>query len=129
IRVTVQLINAEDGYNIWSERYDRQLKNIFSIQDEIAAKVGEKLKLTFFADNANAESRTVNPQAYEMVLKGNFHFNKGPEGLDYAVEYYKKEIAIDSGLSLSQLGWAILKKCFWPSGLIAMGLTTFSSCC
>jgi len=106
VRITVQLINAEDGYHIWSERYDRQLKDIFSIQDEIAAKVGEKLKLTLLADNVNSESRTVNPQAYEMVLKGNFHFNKGPEGFHDAVEYHKKQLQSTRRMLIRISVWA-----------------------
>jgi TolB-like protein/class 3 adenylate cyclase len=109
VRVTVNLINAEDESTIWSDQYDRQLKDIFSIQDEIAVKVGEKLKLTLFKDNVSSESRTVNPAAYEMVLKGNFYFNKGPEGIAEAVEFHKKAIAIDSTYAYPhiRLGWAI----------------------
>jgi TolB-like protein len=46
LRITVQLINAEDGYNLWSERYDREIDDIFALQDEIALTITEKLKIT-----------------------------------------------------------------------------------
>ena len=108
IRVTVNLINAEDESTIWTNQYDSQLKDIFNLQQEIATNVGEKLKVTLFADNVNPESRTVNPQAYEMVLRGNLHFNKGPADIPLAVEFHKKAIAIDSAYAYPhiRLGWA-----------------------
>ncbi len=111
LRITVQLVNAEDGYNIWSERYDRKLKDIFSIQDDIATKVKEKLKLTLF-ENVITEPRQVNLEAYEMVLKGNFYFNQGPEGFEKAVEYHKKAIAIDTAYAYPyiRLAWAIYQQ-------------------
>ena len=111
IKVVVRLINADDESIIWTDPYEKELKDIFIIQDEIATKVGEKLKLTF-SSNDTSESRTVNPQAIENLLKGNFYFNKGSiKGYRDAVDYYKESISIDSTYAYPhiRLGWAIYR--------------------
>ena len=108
VKVIVRLLNVEDGSIIWTEPFDRKFKDLFSLQNEIAANVGEKLKLTF-ENNVSPDSATVNPLAYELVLKGNYYFNKGPEGYREAGGYYKKAITIDSSYSYAYIrqGWAI----------------------
>lgn len=108
VKVIVRLLNVDDGSIIWTEPFDREVKNLFSLQNEIAAIVGEKLKLTF-ENKMPVDSVILNPQAYDLVLKGNYYFNKGPQGFREAVEYYKKAIVTDSGYAYSyiKLGWAI----------------------
>jgi adenylate cyclase len=110
IRIYTQLINADDEYLVWSERYERELKNIYSIQDEIASKISEKLKLTLLDKQDIPESRIVNPEAYETVLRGNLFFNKGDFGK--AIDYYNKAIGIDSAYAYPyiRLGWAIYQR-------------------
>ena len=109
VKVIVKLINAHDESIIWSYPYDKELKDIFKIQNEIATTVGEKLQLTFSENYVNDESRTVNPEAFEMNLKGNLNFNKGGyEGFQAAVEFHKKAIKIDPAYAYPyiRLGWA-----------------------
>ena len=68
IRITAQLINAADGYHIWSQRYDREMNDIFALQDDICSKIAEHLKLTLLQDHTTmVEKRpTNNLHAYEL---------------------------------------------------------------
>ena len=72
LRVTAQLVNAADGYHIWSERFDRELEDVFAIQDEIATMIAERLKVTLA--ERGAEPVVVRPtdslEAYELYVKG-----------------------------------------------------------
>ena len=72
LRVTAQLINAADGYHIWSERFDRDLEDVFAIQDEIATKIAERLKVTLIgpADAPLVKPQTDNLEAYQLYVKG-----------------------------------------------------------
>jgi TolB-like protein/Tfp pilus assembly protein PilF len=70
LRVTVQLIRADNGYNLWSETYDRQLEDIFKLQDEIATAVVGALKLKLLAPTTGSNRQTANPEAYNQYLIG-----------------------------------------------------------
>ena len=70
IRVTAQLINAEDGYHLWSQRYDRELADVFAVQDEIAAAIAAALQVRLVGRSAAVERRVPNLAAYEAFLKG-----------------------------------------------------------
>jgi TolB-like protein/Tfp pilus assembly protein PilF len=98
IRVTAQLIRADNGYHLWSQTYDRDLKDVFKVQDEIAGRVVEELKLTLpAAASANAE-RTGNAAAHSQYLLGRKFFDQPtPEGYKSAVEAFKSAIALDPG--------------------------------
>src|SRR5688500_11577291 len=78
LRITVQLVNATDGYHLWSERYDREMKDIFDVQDEITLAVVDALKLKLFGEEKAAilKRYTDNPEAYELYLKGLYHSYK-----------------------------------------------------
>jgi adenylate cyclase len=121
LRVGVNLNDAATGNLIWSQRFEQQMKDIFTIRDAIAAEVGDKLKLTIYKDN-DEKPETEDPRGVEMVLKGNYHFSRGPAGYREAVEYYKKAIAIDSlhGHPHVRLGWAYYQMTLfgqYPSGI------------
>jgi TolB-like protein/Tfp pilus assembly protein PilF len=108
IRITVQLINVEDGYHIWSERYDRKLEDIFAIQDEITAKIVERLKSTLDLQvKPVLYERPDNLTAYDSYLKGRFHINEfTPDNIESAIGFYKKAIKEDPGFSLAYTGLA-----------------------
>ena len=108
ISVRVYLNDAETGYQLKTWEYNKQFKEITVLQDEIARDISEELKLSFFDDKLPNESNPVNTEAYELVLKGNYHFNKGPEGLAEAVLDYQRSIAADTTYAYPyvRLGWA-----------------------
>ena len=78
LRINAQLINAEDGYHLWSERYDRDMDDIFAVQDEIAHSVVEKLKVKLLGEQETPiiKRPTDNLVAYNLVLKGRYYLPK-----------------------------------------------------
>ncbi|CAN5567827.1 hypothetical protein BH18ACI1_BH18ACI1_07820 [soil metagenome] len=91
LRITVQLINAANGYHLWSERYDREMQDIFDVQDEITLAVVDALKVKLLGEEKAAVLKrgTDNTEAYEFYLKGIYHSNKyTTEGWTQAIEYF-----------------------------------------
>ena len=96
VRVTAQLINAADGYHLWSERYDRELTDVFAVQDEIAAAIAAALKLKLSGEAAPVHRHTPNVPAYEAFLKGRYHMLKGtPEGWARGKDFLEQAVALD----------------------------------
>lgn len=98
LRINVQLVNAADGYQLWSERYDREMKDIFDIQDEITVAVVDALKIKLLGDEKTSmlKRRTQSPEAYEFYLRGLSHFNRWtPTDFEKAIENFKRTISID----------------------------------
>lgn len=88
IRINAQLINVADGYHLWSERYDREMDDVFEVQDEIARSIAEALKVRLMpAEEAGLSSRgTENVEAYNDYLKGRYYFNRR-EALEAIFEF------------------------------------------
>jgi TolB-like protein/Tfp pilus assembly protein PilF len=99
LRISAQLIKVDDDIHLWSETYDRELKDVFAIQDEISQAVVQNLKVTLLGEVRKplVKDYTKNTKAYELFLKGRYFENKGPLGLDKAIEYMKKTIKADPG--------------------------------
>ena len=77
LRINAQLINTEDGYHLWSERYDRTMDDVFEVQDEIAQTVVQKLKVKLLIPDVPLVKRpTDNLEAYNLCLQGHYHFLK-----------------------------------------------------
>jgi len=91
-RITAQLINVEDGFHIWSETYDREIEDIFAVQEDIANRIVEKLKLHV---QKTSKSQTKNIEAYELLLKGSYFFMKGYEHTEKAMGYFQKAVELD----------------------------------
>ena len=109
VRIVAQLINAADGCHIWSERYDRELQDIFEVQDEIARTIADRLKVTLGPEKAQPLVRpeTRNLEAYQAYLKGRFHWNKrSADGLQKAIEYFQQAIGKDLGYAVAYAGLA-----------------------
>ncbi len=109
MRIAVQLSNAADGFQVWSERYDRQMADIFDVQDEITLAVVDALKLRLFGEARAAALKrgTEDPEAHDHYLKGRFCWNqRTPESLRQAVEHYQRAIAADPGYALAYAGLA-----------------------
>ena len=110
LRITAQLVSIEDGCHLWSERYDRELEDIFDIQDEISLAILDALKVKLLGHEKAAVLKryTDNTEAYQLYLLGRFHYNKwaGLEGYMKAVEFYNKAIKKDSEYVLAYTGLA-----------------------
>lgn len=97
IRVTAQLINAADGSHMWSETYNRDLKSIFKLQDEITQAVVQMLKLKLLEVPSVKISGAGNIEAYNLILQGNYFFDKlDKENVAKAVDLYNQALSIDS---------------------------------
>ncbi len=110
VRITAQLIHAEEDFHFWSETWDRKLENIFEIQDEISLHIAEKLREQyghFEIQEHLVEKNTGNIEAYEYFLKARYHFNKwNPVDARKAIEFYKKAIKLDPNHTDSYVGLA-----------------------
>src|SRR6266513_2998411 len=109
VRVNVQLINAMTDAHLWADTYDRKLTDIFAVESEIAKTVAETLqaRLTGSEKSSLTKTPTVNPEAYELYLKGRFFWNKRTgDDLRKSIEYLKQAIAKDPGYALAYAGLA-----------------------
>jgi tetratricopeptide (TPR) repeat protein len=102
------LINTKDGFHIWSEKYDRDMDDIFAIQDEIASAITEKLKVTLLEEEKTIihKTPTDNKEAYELYLKGRFFWNKRGPGLKKGLECFQEAEKLDPNFALAQAGIA-----------------------
>ena len=103
IRVTIQLIDARSGFQVWSERYDRQVEDIFELQEDIARAITERLKVSL---GAGARRSTSNLQAYEFYLKGRYYWAQRPQGIRKAIEYFEGAIDKDPRFARARAGLA-----------------------
>ena len=93
VRITVQLIQAEDGYHLWSETYDRTLDDVFAIQDEIAAEVVAQLKVTLLS--AAPVAKETDPEAYALFLQARHLGRQGTaKAFEQAIALYQQALAI-----------------------------------
>jgi eukaryotic-like serine/threonine-protein kinase len=107
IRITAQLVNVENGYHLWSETYDRQLEDVFAIQDEISRAIVEALKLRLGGATDHLVAPTKNIEAYNLYLKGRFFFNKFTEpGLQKALELFQHALLEDPAFGRAYAGIA-----------------------
>ncbi|MGH7530890.1 MAG: protein kinase domain-containing protein [Gemmatimonadales bacterium] len=109
LRITAQLTSAGDGRLLWSQRYDRALADVFTIQDEIAQTIVRTLRATTFADLAEPLPRryTKNIKAYGLYLKGRYAWNKRTqEGVAEGIQYFEQAIAEDPDYALAYTGLA-----------------------
>ncbi len=103
IRVTAQLIKAEDGFPLWSERFDRDMTDVFAIQDEIAGAIVKQLKGTLSGETARTKGgrHVPNLEAYNAYLKGRYHLYKyTPADFARAKECFESSIALDPDFAL-----------------------------
>lgn len=94
VRITAQLINVDNGFHLWSETYNRELDDIFAVQDDIANRISKKFKLHIQKDS-KSKSIPQNTEAYELLLKGSYFFKKGYEYKQKALEYFQMAVELD----------------------------------
>jgi adenylate cyclase len=107
IRISAQLVSVDNGYQLWSETYDRQLEDIFALQDDISRSIVDALKLQLAGDTAAVVAPTKSLDAYTTYLKARFHFNKFSEiGLRKALELFQNALLQDPGFARAYAGIA-----------------------
>ena len=109
LRVTAQLINVEDGFHLWSERFDRDERDVFAIQDEIAAAIVDHLKVTLLSGEKAAlrKRSTADAEAYNDYLKGLYFVARpSPESYAKALHYFETAVDKDPNFALAYAGMA-----------------------
>jgi len=109
LRITAQLINVDDGFHIWSERYDRDLKDVFAIQNEIAQNIVQALeiKLSEKEKNELVKVKTENVKAYDFYIQGRIYYRQlHHSSTEYAIELFSRAIQIDTNYALAYAGLA-----------------------
>ena len=104
LRITAQLISVADGFHLYSEKFDREMEDVFAIQDEVSMAILNAIKIKLFGAEKEAvlKKYTDNIEAYQLYLQGRFHMNKfTPEGFSKAIEYFDAAIAVDSTYALA----------------------------
>jgi adenylate cyclase len=108
LRITAQLVNVEDGYHLWSDRYDREVKDIFEIQDEIARSIAERLKVTLKGGEQEhlVTAGTNNLESYQLYVKGRALLYRRGGVISRAAECFEREVALDPDYALAWAGLA-----------------------
>ena len=109
VRITTELIKADDGFQLWSQSYDREIKDIFAVQDEIAQAATEALQVKLLGSNgppAASSLRSTSPEAYQAYLQANYFLGRGTgkEDVDKALAYADTAIMLDEGYAPA---WAL----------------------
>jgi TolB-like protein/Tfp pilus assembly protein PilF len=96
IRITAQLVRADNGFHLWSSTYDRDMRDVFKVQDDIARVVVDKLRVTLANSIPSPAARTANTEAHNLLLQGNFALQSDTNaGTAMALNFFRQAIAID----------------------------------
>jgi serine/threonine protein kinase/Flp pilus assembly protein TadD len=108
VRITAQLVEASTRHSVWAERYDRQLEDVFAIQEEIARSIAQALRITLTPQEEKTIARkpTENPLAYDFYLRGRSYTRR--ENMDYALQMFEQAIQLDPKFALAHAGIAHL---------------------
>ena len=110
LRITVQLVSTADGYHLWSERYEREMKDVFAIQEEIAQAIAQRLKITFpWGGKPLVKISTPNLGAYQSYLKGQALLHKRGSAILRALPSFRQAVELDPNYALA---WAALANCY-----------------
>jgi serine/threonine protein kinase/Flp pilus assembly protein TadD len=104
LRITTQLVDTQTDFPMWSERYDREMKDVFEVQDEIARKIAEALRVTLSPQEleALAVKPTENLQAYDLYLRGKRYARRQTrQDLEFALQMFENAVAIDASFALA----------------------------
>ncbi len=122
LRITTQLINVADGFHLWSETYDRDMKDILAVQSDVAQRVVKALQVQLGVDEARALAKkpTENAEAYRLYLLGRYHFAKFTRvGWTNAIHYFEQALQVDPNYALAYCGLADTYG--WAGGQIVAG--------
>ncbi len=109
LRITVQLVNVADGFPVWSEKYERNLEDTFTLWDDISLAVVDNLKIELLGEEKKKLMKryTDNLEAYNLYIQGRYFWNRRTEnGLNRAIDYFEKALKLDSKYALAYAGIA-----------------------
>src|SRR6185503_1833519 len=108
VRITVQLSDVTDGFQLWSERYDRELKDIFDVQDEIAKAIAERLRVTLAGGKGDrlVAQGTANIEAYQLYLQGRALVDRRGASVPAGLDLLRAAVELDPGYALAWAGIA-----------------------
>ena len=104
VRIVAELINAADGRSIWSETYDRELKDVFAVQEEIAKSVAEQMKVKLLGEEARSDAApsNQNPAAHNAILQSDFYFQQQTaESIQKAISFAQEAVRLDPNYALA----------------------------
>jgi non-specific serine/threonine protein kinase len=110
LRITTQLVDTQTDFPLWSERYDREMADVFAVQDEIARKIAEALRVQLSPQEQEALARkpTDNLQAYDLYLRGKSFARRGTrQDTEFALQMFESAVAMDAGFALAHAAIAI----------------------
>lgn len=117
LRINAQLVDASTDFPMWSERYDREMEDVFAVQDEIASKIAAALRITLSPQEqqALAAKPTENLQAYDLYLRGrNYARRVGRQDMLFALQMYENAVALDPDFALAHAGLAtVCAEYYW----------------
>ena len=110
VRINAELVNTADGYQLWSETFDRNLDDIFELQDEIAGIIANRMREQLVNKTVETSEPSQNIEAYQLYLKGLFSFNKGtPPDYYKAIQFFDEALALDSSFANAH---AMIASCY-----------------
>jgi len=115
VRITAQLVTTSDGSHLWSERFDRELTDIFALEDELAEAIAERLRVELKQEDRGQRRPEINPEAHALFLEGRYYFAKGtPDAMAQAKECFERAIELDPTFALA---FDSLAELYWYLGL------------
>jgi adenylate cyclase len=110
VRINAELVNTADGYQLWSETFDRDLDDIFELQDEIAGIIANRMREQLVSKKADTSEPSQNIEAYQLYLKGLFFYNKGtPADYYKAIQFFEDAIVLDDSFANAH---AMIASCY-----------------
>jgi len=108
LRITAQLIDAGNGFHFWSERFDRQITDVFAIQDEITLAIVKQLKVELLAKERSTLliQKNESLESYNLYLKGRYYWAQRPQGIGKAIEYFEQAIDKEPNYARARAGLA-----------------------
>ena len=104
VRISAQLVDTRTDFQLWSERFDREMKDVFEVQDEMARKIAEALRVTLSPQEleALADKPTENPQAYDLYLRGKRYARRlTRQDVEFALQMFENAVALDPSFALA----------------------------
>ncbi len=120
VRISAELVKAADGFQLWSGKYDRDLNDVFAVQDEIARAISGELRVRLLESPAGNVPRTTTPEAYNAYLQGRYFYeHRTLDDLDKASQYFQRAVQLDPNFARgwSALAWTVIARTEAGAGL------------